>query len=84
VGGIGAAIGLGIHNRKLRKQIEMHKAIIANLQNNMNETEKELKALKLWSFERKQKAEELKSLQLQFRENKRELVGMERQLKKAG
>jgi prefoldin subunit 5 len=55
--GLGASltanIAQGLQNRKLRKQIEMLLKTIENLQNDINEMKKEMRALKLWSFKQR-------------------------------
>jgi seryl-tRNA synthetase len=82
-GGIGTAIALGIQNRKLRKQIEMLHAVVANLDNEIGELKKEMKALKLFSFERKRLQEQITFKEQQKRDKIREIKEYEKELKKA-
>jgi gas vesicle protein len=83
-GGIGAAIGLGLQNRKLRKQIEMLTATIDNLNNDIKELKKKLNACKIFAFEERRKIQEQISLhQIELKEAKSQKHHYEQELKKS-
>ena len=68
-------------NRELRKQIKMLKAIIDNLENDIAELRKELKALKIWCFkQRKMCRNEISKLEKEKTERELKLNGLEQQL----
>ena len=74
----------GIQNRELRKQIEMLLAIINNLKNDIEETKKELKALKIWSFRQKYRYhKKISELQKEIKKKTLEIYYLKQQINNA-
>ncbi len=83
VASLGANVYQAKENRELRKQIEELTLIIQKLQNDINELEKQLKALKIWSFRKKmQLKREIKKLIKERDSYKTKLNRLEEKFKK--
>jgi predicted RNase H-like nuclease (RuvC/YqgF family) len=73
----------GIQNGRLRKQIEMLLAIIENIKSDIEETRKELKALKIWSFKQKYKLhKKISKLKKRIKEKTLEIYYLKQQINK--